>query len=143
MTFSFSKRSLDNFKDVHPDLIQVAYVTLKISPLDFGIIEGLRTGPRQHEMFVAGKSQLDWPGKPGELQGRHLTGHALDFDVFVDGVLTWDVKYYVQMGALFKQVALGLSIPIHWGGDNPHWKDEDHIELDREKYPAVPTALIS
>lgn len=135
MAFAFSQRSRNNLKGVHPDLIRVVTAALAVSPIDFGIIEGIRTPQRQHELFLAKKSQLDYPPKPGELVGRHLTGHAVDFMAYVDGVGTWDEQYYIQLGAVFKKVAMGLIIPVHWGGDNPHWKDEDHLELDRQAYP--------
>lgn len=41
--FHFSKRSLKNLEGVHPDLIKVMTQSLEISPIDFAILEGLRS----------------------------------------------------------------------------------------------------
>ncbi|RLO42828.1 peptidase M15, partial [Serratia marcescens] len=66
--FSFSERSKKNLEGVNPALIAVARRALELSPVDFGITEGLRTMERQREMVRTGKSQT--------LKSRHLTGHA-------------------------------------------------------------------
>jgi peptidoglycan L-alanyl-D-glutamate endopeptidase CwlK len=143
MPFSFSKRSLHNLEGVHPDLAKVAHAALRVTPLDFGVIEGLRSGERQHELFLAGKSQLDWPTPPGHTPGRHLTGKAIDILAYVDGVGTWDEKPYETLAASFKAVAKDLGIPITWGGDWTHFKDFDHVELDHHAYPDDPSPLIA
>lgn len=135
MAFSFSLRSIDNLKGVHPDLIHVCYRALLLSSIDFGIIEGVRTGERQHELFLAGKSKLDWPAKNGERNGPHLSGKAIDFMAYVNGKGTFEEEYYKELGEVFKRAAAELKIKIHWGGDNEHWKDNDHIELDHLAYP--------
>lgn len=136
--FIFSKRSRGNLIGVHADLVRVMELALTITPIDFGIINGVRTCVRQHELFQEGASQLDCPPPSGKLMGRHVTGHAVDFDAFVNNVLTWDEKFYIQIAAAIKVAALRINIPIHWGGDNPTWKDWDHIELDRIAYPDTP-----
>lgn len=139
MTFSFSTRSINNFKGVHPDLVRVAYRALTVTPLDFGVIEGLRTGERQHQLFLAGKTQRDWPPPPGQKVGRHLGGFAVDFLVYIEGVATeTDLDAYAQVAQAFKDAASVLNIKIHWGGDWPHFKDYDHIELDETIYPDQP-----
>lgn len=120
---------------LHPDLIRVAATTLLSSPIDYGISEGIRTPQRQHELFLAGKTQRDYPPKAGEKIGRHLTGHAFDFYAFVDGAVSWDLQYYAQIAEAMKTVALKLGILVHWGGDWEHFKDEDHLELDEKAYP--------
>lgn len=127
MGFSFSQRSLDNLKGVHPDLVRVVTVALKFTPVDFGIIEGLRTPERQKELFDAKKSQT--------MNSRHLHGMAVDFDAFVDGKITWEPGPYAQIAAAMKKAAFDLGIPVHWGGDWPHFRDSDHLELDRVAYP--------
>lgn len=130
MGFTFSQRSLDNLKGVHPDLVRVAHAALAITPVDFGIIEGLRSLERQTELFNA------VPKKSWTMNSRHLHGMAVDFDAFVGGVLTWEVKYYALIAAAMKRAALDLGVPVHWGGD---WAapqtDSDHLELDHVAYP--------
>lgn len=128
MTFAFSKRSLDNLHGVHPDLARVVTAAIKVTPVDFGVIEGLRTPERQKELLAAGKS---WTKN-----SRHLHGMAVDFAAYVDGILTWDVKYYAQIAAVMKQVGHDLGIPVRWGGDWAAPKtDSDHLELDPHAYP--------
>ena len=127
MTFSFSQRSLDNLKGVHPDLVRVMTAALAITPIDFGIIEGVRSLARQAELFTAKKSQT--------MNSRHLEGFAVDFMAYVDGMATWEWQYYSQIADAVKKAAFDLGVPIHWGGDWVTFKDLDHIELDRVAYP--------
>ncbi|HHS2762346.1 TPA: M15 family metallopeptidase, partial [Providencia alcalifaciens] len=47
--FKFSQRSENNLKGVNPDLVKVIRRTLEITPVDFIVIEGLRTHERQKE----------------------------------------------------------------------------------------------
>lgn len=127
MTFSFSKASLAHLVGVHPDLVKVMTAALAISPVDFGIIEGVRSLARQAELFTAKKSQT--------MNSRHLEGFAVDFMAYVDGVGTWEDKYYAEIAAAVKKAAFDLGVPIAWGGDWVTFKDMDHIELDHVAYP--------
>ena len=124
--YSFSQRSKDRLKGVHPDLVKVMQEAIKESPLDFGITEGLRTLERQKELFEAGKSQT--------MNSRHLKGFAVDIAVLVDGKLTWEFPKYQIVADHIKKVAKNLGIPIVWGGDWVSFKDGPHFELNRSKY---------
>ncbi len=125
--FSFSKRSLTNLQGVHPDLVAVMHEAIKITPVDFGIIEGARSLDRQKELFATGKSQT--------MHSRHLVGKAVDFAAYVDGKITWDEHYYATIADAIKLAAAGLGVPITWGGDWHAFKDSDHIELEKHAYP--------
>ena len=57
MTYHLSQRSSLNLTGVHPDLVKVVMRALEISPLDFTVIEGLRTIKRQQELFASGASK--------------------------------------------------------------------------------------
>ncbi len=127
MTFTFSQRSLDNLKGVHKDLVEVMNEAIKITPIDFGIIEGVRTLKRQQELFDLGKSQT--------MNSRHLIGKAVDFACYVDGQLTWADEYYEQVAQAIKLAAFKCGVPVTWGGDWTTFKDMDHIELERHAYP--------
>ena len=124
--YSFSQRSKDRLKGVHPDLVKVMQEAIKESPLDFGITEGLRTLERQKELFEAGKSQT--------MNSRHLKGFAVDIAVFLDGKITWEFPKYQIVADHIKKVAKDLGIPIVWGGDWISFKDGPHFELNRSKY---------
>jgi peptidoglycan L-alanyl-D-glutamate endopeptidase CwlK len=138
MAFKFSRRSLNNLIGVHIDLVRVMTATLDVSPVDFGIIQGIRTPEQQHANFLAGKSDLDEPPQPGKLRGRHLTGHAIDFAVWKNGAFTWDDTLIREVVDAAKTCAQHLNIKIICGADWIHRHDAGHIELDRAIYPDAP-----
>jgi len=70
MTRKYSARSLKNLNGIHPDLRRVIDRALLDSPLDFVVIEGLRTKERQKQLVASGASKT--------MNSRHLTGHAVD-----------------------------------------------------------------
>lgn len=125
--YKFSKRSLKNLTGVHPDLVKVAELAIKRTPVDFGIIEGLRTAERQKELVAKGASKT--------LNSRHITGHAIDFACFVGSELRWDWSLYNQVGPVFEECAKELGVPIVWGGRWRSFPDGPHVELDRRTYP--------
>lgn len=124
--FHFSKRSLKNLEGVHPDLIKVMTQSLEISPIDFAILEGLRSPERQQEVIARGAS---WTKN-----SRHLTGHAVDIGAVIEGHIVWALDPYQRLSKIIKKVAQDLSIPIEWGGD---WQkvDAGHYELTWNAYP--------
>ncbi len=127
MAYSFSTKSVGKLSGVHNDLQRVMLASIVNSPLDFGITEGLRTKERQQELFNEGKSQT--------MRSRHLTGHAVDIVVLVNGKVSWDFKDYQLVADHIKARAKELNIPIVWGGDWTSFKDGPHFELNRSKYP--------
>ena len=131
--FKFGKRSLDNLRGVHPDLVKVVYRALELSPIDFTITEGLRTVARQKELVAKGLSKT--------MNSRHITGHAIDI---VPLPVDWNnAQPFVEVSKYFFQAAKELGVAIRWGGDwneNGDWKDEKfmdlpHYELKRSVYP--------
>lgn len=126
MTFKFSERSIIKLDGVHPDLVAVAHKALDITPIDFVVIEGMRSVSRQKELFEAGATRT--------MNSRHLTGHAIDVAAWVGGI-RWDWPLYDAIAVAFKHAAKDLDIPIIWGGDWQSFKDGPHYELDRRHYP--------
>jgi len=112
--WSFSRRSLDNLKGVHKDLQALAHRALELSPVDFTIIDGVRTREEQRELVNSGASQT--------MNSRHLTGHAIDVAPYVDGAISWDWEDYYPMADAFIQAAKELAIKIRWGGN---WQVND------------------
>lgn len=125
--FQLSQRSENNLKGVHPDLVKLVRAALAVSPYDFGITQGLRTKAEQEKNVAAGKSQT--------MSSRHLTGHAVDFVVYIEGAVNWEWSYYAAVAEAFKAEAKKLGIAIVWGGDWKTLKDGPHIELARSAYP--------
>lgn len=124
----FGGTSAKRLEQVHPDLQRVMNEAITHSPHDFSITEGLRTIERQKELFDSGKSRT--------MNSRHLSGHAVDIAVFVDGKVTWDFKFYETVAEHIKVVAILNDVPIKWGGDWETFRDGPHFELDRKRYPS-------
>lgn len=126
MTWKFGHRSKNQLAGVKPELAKLCHRALELSPVDFGIIQGLRTPAEQMANVKKGASQT--------LHSKHLTGRAIDFGVYVDGKYingdaASEYKLYGQVASAFKEASRQLKIPIVWGGDWKTLKDGGHIEL--------------
>lgn len=123
--FRLSARSKKNLIGVHEDLVRVVERAITFTEVDFGVIEGLRTKERQHELVKAGASKT--------LNSRHLTGHAVDLAAFVNGKLRWDWPLYDKIANAMKQAAALEGVTIEWGGD---WamRDGPHFQLTWDRY---------
>jgi hypothetical protein len=124
--YKFSQKSLDKLQGVNPDLVKVIYRALELSEVDFGITEGLRTRERQEYLYNSGKSKT--------MNSRHLTGKAVDVVAFINGVVSWELRYYTKINEAFQKASLELGIPIIWGGSWKSFVDGVHFELDRRVY---------
>ena len=127
MTWKFSRRSYDRMAGVRPELIAVATRALWLSPVDFGVTEGLRSAARQAQLIQAGASQTQ--------RSRHLTGHAIDVVAYVGGDVRWDWPLYDTIATAMKMAARELDVPIEWGGDWASLRDGPHYQLPWESYP--------
>jgi len=125
---AFSARSEKNLVGVHPDLVRVMRRALEIAPVDFMVIEGLRTVERQRQLVAKGASQT--------MRSRHLTGHAVDIAPVVGGAIRWDWPLYDRLAVAVKQAAREVSVPVEWGGDWATFKDGPHWQLPWAQYPA-------
>lgn len=126
-------RSERNLQGVHPDLAAIIRVALeRLAQRNDGlgaiVIEGVRTTVRQAELVRAGASRT--------MNGRHITGHAVDLMATVNGEGRWDWPLYPRIAAVVKAVAKERGIPLVWGGDWKTLVDGPHFELDRLAYPA-------
>lgn len=126
----YSKRSLKNLRGIHPDLRRVIDRALQESPLDFIVIEGLRTEGRQRQLVATGASQT--------MNSRHLTGHAVDLlPIGLDGKAAFDWPLYHKLGPSVEAAAKAEGVPITWGGRWSKFRDGPHIELKRDAYPVT------
>lgn len=128
MSYTFSKRSLDNLKNVDERLVRICNELIK--RIDFTVIEGHRSLERQKELFDKGFSQIDGISK----KGKHNYSPSLAIDIIpyekghnpFDGSKESDIMFD-NLAKEFKQVAKELGINITWGGDwkfidKPHWQ---------------------
>lgn len=127
MSWKLSKKSEANLVGVHPDLVAVVRRALEISPVDFSVVEGVRTVSRQKQMVSSGASTT--------MNSRHITGHAVDLAPYVGGRMRWDWPLFYPLADAVKAAAHELGVAIKWGGDWVSFKDGPHFELDRKEYP--------
>ena len=125
--FKLGKKSIERLQGVHPDLVRVVERAIDLTPVDFTVLEGLRSPERQQTLVASGASQT--------LNSRHITGHAVDLGAWVDNQVDWSWPLYHQIANAMKAAATELGIPIVWGGDWKTFKDGPHFELDRRYYP--------
>ena len=67
--FKLSQRSKDRLVGVHPDLVKVVHRALELTPVDFGITEGVRSLETQKKYVAEGRELLktgDWFFSNGE-----------------------------------------------------------------------------
>lgn len=127
MPFKLSSRSLKALEGVHPDLVAVVKRAIQITPVDFVVIEGVRTIERQRELFKAGASRT--------MKSRHLVGMAVDLAPMLNGSVRWDWPLFYPLASSMKSAALELTSPVTWGGDWRKFKDGPHFELNKIRYP--------
>jgi peptidoglycan L-alanyl-D-glutamate endopeptidase CwlK len=124
--FKFGERSLKNLQGVHPDLEMLMLQSIKDSPYDFAITEGVRSPERQRELYAQGKSLT--------LMSRHLTGKAVDIMIYANGKGTWELKYYKEVTDHIKLKAKELDVSIICGIDWRSFVDAVHVELSKSRY---------
>lgn len=125
--FKLGTRSKQRLAKVHPDLGKVVRRAIKLTEVDFTVLEGLRTKARQKKLVEAGASTT--------MNSRHLTGHAVDLGAYVDGSVRWDWPLYYRIAVAVKQAAEAEGVPIEWGGDWRRFKDGPHWQLPWSDYP--------
>lgn len=127
MSFRLSNRSRQSLMGVHPELVRVIEAAILQTPVDFVVIEGVRSPMRQAALVKAGASRT--------LNSRHLSGHAVDLAAWVEGQIRWDWPLYARIAEAVKAKAKDLGVDLVWGGDWPRLRDGPHFELCRKSYP--------
>jgi len=137
----FSQRSLDTLKGVHPDLVKLMTEAIKESPVDFTIVQGVRTTQYQQSLYAQGRTakgkivtNADGVKKKSNHQAKSDGyGHAVDLFPFYDGKVQLSDKEVIPKLKLIsvhiKAVAKCLGIGVTWGGDFKSLFDPAHFEL--------------
>ena len=128
--FTFSERSLNNLKGVHPKLVAVVHRALELSPIDFTVLEGVRSQARQDELWAQGRTTpgpvVTWV----QTSGTHGIqkdgyGHAVDLAPYP---IDWnDHARFDGLANIMFAAAKELGVTLRWGGD---W-DMDQIIHER------------
>ena len=127
MAYILGSRSIKRLDGVHPDLVDVVKLAIQKTKVDFSVLEGVRSKPRQLELFRAGASRT--------MNSRHLSGLAVDLGAYVNGKIEWSWPLYYQIADAMKAAADELEIDVEWGGDWISFKDGPHFQLSRKEYP--------
>jgi peptidoglycan L-alanyl-D-glutamate endopeptidase CwlK len=128
--FQLSQRSLTRLAGVHPDLVDVVKLAIQRTPVDFLVVEGVRTVAQQREYVAKGASQT--------MNSYHLPqadglGHAVDLAPLIDGAIPWDDwAQFRSLADVVKACADELGVPVEWGGDWKTFKDGPHFQIPRE-----------
>lgn len=124
----FSKRSLENLKTCHPDLIKIAEEAIKI--VDFTVVEGHRSKEKQKENLKKGVTKT--------LNSKHCEFPSRAFDFIPYPFKNWnDTEGFNRVGETILECAKKLGINVRRGADwNMNGKTSDekfydgpHIEL--------------
>lgn len=127
MSFKLGLGSQLKLRGVHPDLVKVVKRAIEITPVDFTVVEGVRSIERQKELYEAGASRT--------MKSRHIHGFAVDIAPMVAGKVRWDWPLFNQLAPAIKQAAKDVGIPVTWGGGWKSFKDGPHWELSPVSYP--------
>ena len=122
--FHFGKRSLNILDTVEEDLRLVMIETIKLTPIDFGITEGMRTPERARQLKKDGLSKLG-------IKSKHCYGYAVDIVCYNGKAITWELDFYEAVAQVVGEVSGLVSIPIRWGGS---WTtlSSGSVKLNRE-----------
>lgn len=139
MTYALGPASRANLAGVHPRLIRVVERAIQISPVDFKVIEGVRTPERQKALYAQGRTKpgqvVTWTLKSNHFKQADGFGHAVDL---LPAPYDWkDLQPFNQMATAMSAASRELGIPIRWGADwdgdgKPREKgesDSPHFEL--------------
>ncbi|ASW73938.1 hypothetical protein IQ37_18730 [Chryseobacterium piperi] len=141
MKYRLGARSLRNLEGVHPNLQKIIKTAISDSPVDFTVVEGLRTTARQQALFAQGRTQpgprvtnVDGIRRRSNHQAKpDGFGHAVDIYPYFLGQVQVNHKDTIKnlrlIAGHIKKVARSLNLEISWGGDWRSFYDPPHFEL--------------
>lgn len=128
--FLLSQRSLTRLIGVHPDLVAVVKLAIQRTPVDFTVVEGMRTQAQQRTNVAKGVSLT--------MDSYHLPqadglGHAVDLAPLVNKAIPWsDWQAFADLAGVVKACAAELGVPVRWGGDWKTLRDGPHFQIPRD-----------
>lgn len=138
-----SKRTKNNLKGVHPDLVMVISYALAISEQDFFVNEGLRTLQRQQELYAQGRTtkgnivtNVDGVNRKSNHQAKS-DGFGYAVDIYPTG---WNNSMknsdpsWVRLFQAIKTASINLGIPVTVGAYWSKLQDFPHIELGERNW---------
>lgn len=119
MTYILGATSRARLMGVHPDLVRVVERAIKLSSVDFSVLEGLRSYARQKQLYDQGRTTpgnvVTWTmNSKHRMQGDGY-GHAVDL---VPYPLDWnDLKKFDAIAFAMLRAAQVENVRIRWGAD--------------------------
>ena len=107
MAYKLSTRSQERLMGIEPELKEVVYEAIKVTKIDFGVIEGLRTEEKQKQLVEAGASQT--------MKSKHLEGRAVDLMAYIGGRGSWELNVYDEIADAMKEAATKVEVAVRWG----------------------------
>jgi len=123
--FKFSKKSLEkiNNQKVHPRIRELMIEAIATSPIDFTIIETVRTVEQQKINVAKGVSKTM---KSRHIPSSNKSGLCEAVDIAPYPINWKDTKRFKQLAEHIKATANKMGIKITWGGewgwDYPHYE---------------------
>lgn len=111
--FALGAGSLAELRAVHPGLVAVVHRAITLTPVDFGVHDGLRTEVEQREYVRRGVSQT--------MNSKHRQqsdgfGHAVDLVPYINGKLRWEWPPIYHIAAAVAKAAKAEGVRLRWGG---------------------------
>ena len=107
MAYKLSTRSQERLMGIEPELKEVVYEAIKVTKIDFGVIEGLRTEEKQKQLVESGASQT--------MKSKHLEGRAVDLKAYIGGRGSWELNVYDEIADAMKEAAVKVEVAVRWG----------------------------
>lgn len=109
-------------------LQRIATEAIRITPIDFTILEGYRTIPRQQALFRQGASKIDGINKVG----KHNYSPSLAMDIAPYPIDWQDLRRFYLLAGTILSVANSQGVALRWGGDwnsNGDFDDQSFHDL--------------
>lgn len=126
--YKFSKKSLERLNNpkLHPLIKKLMVEAIKTSPIDFSIIETIRTVEAQKINVSKGVSKT--------MKSRHIpsvnkSGLCEAVDIAPYPIDWKNIEKFIDLSKHIKKIAASLGIKIQYGGDWKTFKDYPHYEL--------------
>jgi len=105
--FELSQRSLSRLEGVDERLVKIVCRAIKITDIDFGVTQGLRTLEEQKELVDKGASQT--------MKSKHIDGLAVDLVAYIGPRISWELNVYDNIADAVKQAATEEGVAVRWG----------------------------
>ncbi len=130
--YKFGNISKGRLRTCHKDIQLIMNEAIKITNVDFGILEGERSIKKQQQYFKEGKSKIDGIKK----KGKHNYSPSLAVDIYpyFNNGAKWDNEHLSYLSGIIHAVSEMLlksgkvTHKIRWGGN---WDMDGIILLDQ------------